>query len=116
MNREEFYIIPENFKTGKYLFNRFKIIDLAILLIGSILGTLIIISIILIAAKMKNFVLACVGSLIGLLIIGIAFFLTLNVPYYHNVLGKIECLIRFSMKTKIYKYKGVDYRIYEEEK
>ena len=115
MNREEFYIIPENFKSGKYLFNRFKIIDLAILLTGSFIGTIIIISIILLAAEMKNFILACAGSLLGLFIIGIAFLLTFNIPYYHNVLGKIQCLIRYETKNKIYRYKGVDFKFYEEE-
>ncbi len=114
MDRNDFYIIPKNFKSGKYLFNRYKPVDLIILCGCSSIGLFIIISMIFVASEMKNFIIAITSIIIGLLIISAGFLLTINIPYYHNVLGKIKCIIRFFTKTKEYKWKGVDYKAYEE--
>lgn len=114
MSRNEFYIIPENFKKGKYLFNRYKPIDLIILCGSCVLGLFIIISMLFVASEMKNIAVGGASIALGLLIISAGFLLTINVPYYHNVLGKLKCIARFSSKQKKYKWKGVDYKAYEE--
>ena len=99
MSREDYYIIPENFKKGNYLFNRFRGIDLAIIISCSVVGLL---------------VMGIVGVVIGVLIISCGLLLTFNVPYYHNVLGRLLCITRFMSKPKKFKWKGVDYRLYED--
>lgn len=114
MNRNEFYIIPENFKKGKYLFNRYRTIDICILSCCSLLGLFIIISFIFLASELKIITLGVISTTIGLLIISIGILLTANVPYYHNLLGKIICILKFTSKRKKYVWKGVDYKEYEE--
>lgn len=112
----EYYIIPENFKKGKYFLSRFKPVDLVILLGGCSLGVIICIFVVYTAAEFKTMTLAVVGVSIGIIIILMSILLTLNIPYYHNILGKMTCKIRFMLKTKTYVYKGVDYLTYEERK
>ena len=114
MSRNEFYVIPENFKNGNYIFNRYKVIDLIILCGCSSVGVFLIIAILFLASTLSNIVMGVGGVLFGLLIVSIGLLFTMNVPYYHNVLGKIRCIIRFHMKQKKYKWKGVDYKVYEE--
>lgn len=114
MSRNEFYIIPENFKNGNYIFNRYKVIDLIILCGCSSVGVFIIISVLFLASTFKNVVIGVIGVLAGLLIISLGLLLTINVSYYHNVLGKVLCIIRFMLKQKQYKWKGIDYKVYEE--
>lgn len=114
MNRNEFYIIPENFKKGKYIFNRYKVVDLCILCSSCILGIFIIITFVFLASELKNLIIGIVSTFIGLLIILSGILLTINVPYYHNLLGKIKCIIRFGLKRKKYIWKGINYKEYEE--
>lgn len=113
MSRNEFYIIPENFKNGNYIFNRYKVIDLIILCGCSSVGVFIIISVLFLASSLRNVILGVCGVLFGLFIISMGLLFTLNVPYYHNVFGKLRCIMRFVLKTKKYKWKGVEYRNYE---
>lgn len=114
MSREDYYIIPENFKKGNYLFNRFRGIDLAIIISCSVVGLFVILSILFLASSLKSLVMGIVGVVIGVLIISCGLLLTFNVPYYHNVLGRLLCIIRFMSKPKKFKWKGVDYRLYED--
>ena len=115
-DRTEFYIIPENFKKGKFILNRFRVVDLLIIILGSLAGVCLLIGSVIIASQIKNLMLAIAGISIALIIIFTVFVLTLNLPYYHNVLGKFICFIRFHTKTHAYKWKGVDYVNYEEER
>lgn len=114
MDRNEFYIIPENFKKGNYIFNRYRGIDLAILISCSAVGLLVLLSVLFLASSLKSLVVGIAGVIIGVLIISSGLLLTFNVPYYHNVLGRLLCITRFMSKPKKFKWKGVDYKLYED--
>lgn len=111
--RENYFIIPTNFKNGKYIFSKYKILDLLILILGSIAGLIFILFTISLGANVMSLTIAILGLIIGLTIIGISILLTINMNYYHNFLGKLLCIIRFKTKQKIYTFKGVNYKSYE---
>lgn len=114
MSREDYYIIPENFKKGNYIFNKYRGRDLAILISCSVVGLLVILSVLFLASSLKSLFVGIAGVVIGVLIISCGLLLTFNVPYYHNALGKLLCFARFMSKPKIFKWKGVDYKLYED--
>lgn len=109
------YIIPENFKSGDYILNQYRPIDLVILTGGAAGGLLFTIISLMIAAEIKSITLGIAGPVIGIAVIGTAVILTMKVNHYHNLLGRLQCLIRFMKKNKSYVFRGIDYFIYEEE-
>lgn len=119
MNSEEervCYIIPDNFKQGKYIFGRFNKYDLIILIFGSLIGVLLFINLAQLGIQLKNVNLMIGAVIAGVVIVYGCFLLTsIIVPNYHNGLGKLKRYIYFKRHPQIYVWKGVDYYTYEEE-
>lgn len=114
MYRSDYYIIPENFKKGNYIFNRFRVVDLVLLVGACVVGLITILSSLFLASDMANPVIGFVGIGMGCVMILLGILLTIPLPYYHNVLGKIMCILRYTAKEKTFKWKGVNYKNYEE--
>lgn len=94
---EQSYIIPANSKKSKFIFGIFRGIDLAIFAIGVSLTFALLFAI--------------RGTSTGLLILklapaGIACFLVMPFPNYHNVLCLIREIIEFYFNRRIYLWKG----------
>lgn len=88
------YLIPANSKKSQLIFNVFRIIDLIILCTGAF------ITLVLMFVFKGDSILELV---IKLAPVGIALFLVMPIPFYHNVLVFIqEVYIYFSNPTKYF--------------
>lgn len=98
MERKEIvYIIPANAKRSQLILGYFRPIDLGIFLAGVCLTLLL-----LVVIPGNNFELV----LIKLIPAGIATFLVIPLPNYHNVLVLIREIFLFFTERRVYGWKG----------
>lgn len=97
---------PKNFKRGKYIFNRFRVSDAAIILVTIILSILSII-LYLNLFQQQNMLLNLIVVIVLLLPILIVYILFLPLPVYFNVLDYLKVFFAFYKKQKIWKWEGV---------
>ncbi|HIU14665.1 MAG TPA: hypothetical protein IAD15_11470 [Candidatus Fimiplasma intestinipullorum] len=115
MNEDDrfYYIIPDNFKQGRYIMSRYNKLDLMILLAGCGISILLFLNLTQLGINLGQISVIVATLLICIIIIYICFLLTMNVPFYHNALGKLQRYIYFRTHPQIYISKGVDYYTYE---
>ncbi len=110
------FIIPKDFKKGKYILNRYRIKDLIILASGCISGCVTILSMVMMTLNTSKIIYAVIGIIVGILIIGTVFLLTTNVSYYFNLLEYYISIIDFYKNNHEYIWTGFDYTYEEEER
>lgn len=101
--------IPDDFKSGRYYFNKYRKIDLIILISGIVIGITIFLISMFIALAIKSLAIMLLGLSISAISISTVFLLTMNITHYHNVLEKIICMIHYSKSKKKYIWRGVIY-------
>ena len=94
---EDTYIIPANTKKSKYIFGLFRGIDLIIFGIGAFL-TLLLLLVIPYDTALTLF--------LKLAPAGVAAFLVMPVPNYHNVLTLLIEIKDFFFNRRVYLWKG----------
>lgn len=109
------FICPKNYKSGKYFMSKYRKIDVVIIVTGTIFGMILTLTMITIANGKGTFFMGIMGAVIGMLIAGTVIILTLNIPYYHNVLEWLLNVIKYCTKTRRYAWKGINYNEDEEE-
>lgn len=98
MNRNgNLYIIPANTKRSSLIFSMFRWIDLIIFAVGCLITFLLLFLI-----SVDNMF----TMIIKLLPAGIATFLVMPVPNYHNVLVLIQEMIEYFSNRRVYIWKG----------
>ena len=94
------YFIPANTKRGQLIFNLFKPIDLAIVIIGVVLT--IVLLIIVNQFENAHWIFSVLSTLPGLLAVGLVF----PIPNYHNVRVLLEEIKIFYNNPRNYKWRG----------
>ena len=103
------FICPKDFKSGKYFFSKYRIIDLVILIGGAITGLIISLLLFQIAIALKSIVFAITILFLGGIMIGILFILVTKISYYHNILEWMFVLFEYLTRKKAYSWKGIIY-------
>lgn len=91
---------PKNFKRGKYLFRKYRWVDLAILFGCGCGGLFLALAIVSIAASIDSFGVGLFGLIAGVLIMLVGGLLTLPINHYHNVLEWLNTVIDFYSRTR----------------
>ena len=101
---------PKNFKRGRFINNRYRVIDLVIALIGTIISLTLILIYLLVFNGRNIFI-------IGLITLPAIITLVLITPFsiYHNLLEFLKLYFIFFNSKKRYIWEGIyKYRIAEE--
>ena len=104
------FICPKDFKNGKYIFSKYRAIDLVILIAEGIIGLLISLVLLQIALSIRSLAIAIASIFLGGLIIVLSFILVQKVSYYHNVLEWCLVWIEYLTRKKRYMWKGIFYK------
>ncbi|MCD7893253.1 MAG: hypothetical protein LUG60_06055 [Erysipelotrichaceae bacterium] len=110
------FIIPKNFKMGKYLFNKYRTTDLIILIVGCLIGMVIAVSMVMITLNTSIIIFSIIGIIIGFTIAGACIILIANTPYYFNYLEFILTVIDFYTRDRTFIWYGIDYNYEEDDK
>ena len=106
---------PKNFKKGKYLFGKYRWIDLIILFGCGCVGLFTALAIVSLASALKSFVLGVVGLCAGILIMLVGGLLTLPVNHYHNMLEWLNTIIDYYARTRRFVWLGFNWSDDDEE-
>lgn len=106
---------PKNFKRGKYLFVKYRLIDLIILFGCGCVGLFTALAIVSLASALKSFVLGVIGLCAGILIMLVGGLLTLPVNHYHNMLEWLNTIIDYYARTRRFVWIGFNWSDDEEE-
>lgn len=96
------FFTPNNFKSGKLIFNRFRIIDLVIVIGLFALSFVSFFMYVQFAEKINYLIL--IGTLIPA---AIAFFLTMRFPVQHNYLEYQKIKMKYYSSQKNFVWEGV---------
>ena len=107
------YSCPNDFKNGKYFFNKYGVMDLLILVPGVIVGTLIAIASISMMSD-ESFNYCMVLFIVGLIIDCLNFVLFMPMPMFHNLFQRVIVEIDYHLRQKSYPWCGINYNNYEE--
>ncbi|MGF0144916.1 hypothetical protein [Sharpea azabuensis] len=110
------FICPKNFKSGKYIFGKYRPIDLAILILGGLGGLIVGLVLLNIAMVLRSLIFGISAALIGGLIILVSAGLVLKINYYHNVLEWILTAIQYYTRNREYRFRGIAYADLNEDK
>ena len=106
---------PKNFKRGKYLFGKYRWIDLIILFGCGCVGLFTALAIVSLASALKSFVLGVIGLCTGILIMLVGGLLTLPVNHYHNMLEWLNTIIDYFARTRRFVWIGFNWSDDDEE-
>ena len=106
---------PKNFKRGKYLFGKYRWIDLVILFGCGCVGLFLALAIVSLATAIDSFGVGLFGLIIGVLIMLVGGLLTLPINHYHNVLEWFNTIIDFYMRTRKFIWLGFKWSDDEDE-
>lgn len=97
---------PKNFKRGKYILGRFRIIDLAFIIALTVFSIFSVILYLNLFAS-KEIIMNVIVVMLFLLPLLIAFLLFIPMPVYFNVLEYIKSFFFFQKKQKKFKWEGI---------
>ena len=100
------FITPRNFKNSKYYFGKYDKFDLLLIVPSSFLA---LISFITLVTITQNPIHLMIGITVCLAVVFTVFILTINLPIYHNILGRLKARKNFKTKQKVYVWYGVQY-------
>jgi len=98
------FIVPRALKKGRLFFNNYRLLDLIILGVSTVIAGISLVTI----ALRGNSVISMIVTIFFLCFIpiGVGYILVLPLPNYHNVLEWIVTFIYYKKKTKHYLYDG----------